>query len=48
MSDDVVNPKPEIEEGCKPKCIKAWLEYEVRAFHVDGRPSDVHECTRFK
>jgi hypothetical protein len=31
MSDEeIVNPKPEIEESCKPKCIKAWLEYEVR------------------
>jgi len=45
MSDDVVNPKPEIEEACKPKCIKAWLEYEVRAFQVDRSPFDVHKCT---
>ncbi len=27
--EESVNPKPEIEESCKPKCIKAWLEYEV-------------------
>jgi hypothetical protein len=30
--EEAVNPKPEIEESCKPKCIKAWLEYEVRNF----------------
>ena len=30
MSDEeVINPKPEIEEACKPSCIKAWLQYEV-------------------
>ena len=27
--EEVINPKPEIEEACKPSCIKAWLQYEV-------------------
>jgi hypothetical protein len=28
--EEPVNPKPELEEACKPACIKAWLEYQVR------------------
>jgi len=27
--EEPVCPKPEIEEACKPKCIKLWLEYQV-------------------
>ena len=31
MSDDEpVNPKPEIEEKCRPACVKHWIAYEVR------------------
>lgn len=30
MSDEeVVCPKPELEETCKPQCIKYFLEYQV-------------------
>jgi len=30
MSDEEpLNPKPELEEACKPRCIKALLEYQV-------------------
>lgn len=30
MSDeDPVCPKPEIEESCKPKCVKYLLQYQV-------------------
>jgi ubiquinol-cytochrome c reductase subunit 6 len=31
MSDEEpVDPKAEIEDSCKPRCIKSYLEYKVR------------------
>lgn len=27
--EEVVCPKPELEERCKPRCVKYLLEYEV-------------------
>ena len=29
--DEPVDPKPEVEESCKPKCVKQLLAYQVRA-----------------
>lgn len=49
MSDEEpVNPKPELEEACKPRCIKALLEYQVssklgsvRAFNPNTLTSNI-------
>ena len=27
--EEPVNPQLEVEESCKPQCVKAWLEYEA-------------------
>lgn len=27
--EEPVNPQIEVEESCKPQCVKAWLEYQV-------------------
>lgn len=29
MADEEVNPQIEVEESCKPQCVKAWLEYQA-------------------
>ena len=34
MADEVVCPKPELEERCKPRCVKYLLEYEARSVHI--------------
>ncbi len=33
MSEEAVDIKPELEEKCRPQCVKHWLAYEV------GRPA---------
>lgn len=32
--EEVVDPKPEVEDSCKPRCVKQLLSYEVR--HLFG------------
>ncbi|KAI8106031.1 hypothetical protein M9435_000581 [Picochlorum sp. BPE23] len=43
--EEAVNPKPEIEESCKPKCIKAWLEYEACQKRVGEDTTGEAHCT---
>ncbi|GBG32669.1 Cytochrome b-c1 complex subunit 6 [Hondaea fermentalgiana] len=52
MSDDPVDPRPEIEEACKPGCQKYWKEYEACAErvqakgegHCSGQYFDFYHC----
>lgn len=30
--EEPVNPQQEVEESCKPQCVKAWLEYQASLF----------------
>lgn len=32
------DPKPEIEEGCKVECLKAWNEYKACAERIKNEP----------
>ena len=38
MSDEAVNPTIEVEESCKPKCVKALVAYEVRLAPAHVQP----------
>jgi len=52
MSDEPVDPRPEIEEKCKPGCAKYWKEYEACAErvqqkgegHCSGQYFDFYHC----
>ncbi|CAG9463530.1 unnamed protein product [Pedinophyceae sp. YPF-701] len=49
MSDEVVCKKPELEEECKPKCIKFLAEYQacaerVQADTTGARPLQRQSC----
>ena len=35
--EEPVNPQIEVEEACKPQCVKAWLVYQASP-SADGRP----------
>lgn len=37
MADEEVNPQIEVEESCKPQCVKAWLEYQASGGGGPGR-----------
>ena len=43
--EEIVNPKPEIEEACRPQCVKALLAYEQCAARIaDDQTGEAH-CT---
>eukprot|EP00249_Psilotum_nudum_P006522 c19844_g1_i1 orf=171-386(+) len=44
-ADELVDPKPEIEELCKPKCVKQWLEYQACAKRVEEDETGHKHCT---
>jgi hypothetical protein len=39
--EEPVNPQIEVEESCKPQCVKAWLEYQVRLSPAAGQQQAV-------
>lgn len=48
MSDEEpVSPQGEVEESCKPQCVKAWLEYQASAarWGVLDPPAPHAQCT---
>ncbi|KAL6767010.1 QCR6 [Auxenochlorella protothecoides x Auxenochlorella symbiontica] len=45
MSDEVVCPKPEEEERCKPRCTKYLLEYEACGERVKNDTTGEAHCT---
>ncbi|BBN09837.1 ubiquinol-cytochrome c reductase subunit 6 [Marchantia polymorpha subsp. ruderalis] len=48
MSDDAedpVDPKPEIEENCKPKCVKQLLQYQACTKRVEDDDTGSKHCT---
>lgn len=52
MSDDAENPKPAIEDACKPECMKQLLAYQRctkrikghQGAHCTGQYFDYWEC----
>ena len=43
--EEIVNPKPEIEEACRPQCVKSLLAYEQCAARIaDDQTGEAH-CT---
>ena len=43
--EEPVNPRPEIEEACRPQCVKPMLEYEKCATRIaDDQTGEAH-CT---
>eukprot|EP00240_Pyramimonas_obovata_P019041 CAMPEP_0118933272 /NCGR_PEP_ID=MMETSP1169-20130426/11860_1 /TAXON_ID=36882 /ORGANISM="Pyramimonas obovata, Strain CCMP722" /LENGTH=69 /DNA_ID=CAMNT_0006876011 /DNA_START=82 /DNA_END=291 /DNA_ORIENTATION=+ len=46
MSDEEpVDPKPEIEEACKPRCVKALLAYQACAERIESDETGEAHCT---
>jgi len=46
MSDEeVVDPKSDIEESCKPSCIKQLLAYQACAKRIKGDTTGEAHCT---
>ncbi|CAI5490379.1 unnamed protein product, partial [Closterium sp. Naga37s-1] len=43
--DEPVDPKPEIEEGCRPKCVKQLLAYEACVKRIEGDETGEKHCT---
>ncbi|KAL4423424.1 hypothetical protein ABPG77_010002 [Micractinium sp. CCAP 211/92] len=43
--EEPVNPQIEVEESCKPQCVKAWLEYQACAERVEKDESGEAHCT---
>jgi ubiquinol-cytochrome c reductase subunit 6 len=45
--EEIVNPIPEIEEACRPQCVKALLAYEQCATRIadDQGGEDNPHCT---
>ncbi|KAI3912955.1 hypothetical protein MKW98_019308, partial [Papaver atlanticum] len=41
--EDPINPKEYLEESCKPKCVKALLEYKNCTKRIEG--DDTKHCT---
>eukprot|EP00924_Labyrinthula_sp_SR-Ha-C_P000737 maker-scaffold_7-snap-gene-2.18-mRNA-1 protein AED:0.35 eAED:0.35 QI:159/1/1/1/1/1/3/121/68 len=54
MGDELIDPKPLLEEKCKPKCSSWWKEYEACAervrksnnpeAHCSGQYFDFYHC----
>uniref|UniRef100_A0A061R170 Cytochrome b-c1 complex subunit 6 n=1 Tax=Tetraselmis sp. GSL018 TaxID=582737 RepID=A0A061R170_9CHLO len=46
MSDeDPVCPKPELEEKCKPSCVKALVEYQACVERIEKDTTGEAHCT---
>eukprot|EP00192_Tetraselmis_astigmatica_P022868 CAMPEP_0117663408 /NCGR_PEP_ID=MMETSP0804-20121206/8589_1 /TAXON_ID=1074897 /ORGANISM="Tetraselmis astigmatica, Strain CCMP880" /LENGTH=68 /DNA_ID=CAMNT_0005470409 /DNA_START=69 /DNA_END=275 /DNA_ORIENTATION=+ len=45
MSDEVACPKPEIEEKCKPNCVKALVEYQACTERIEKDTTGEAHCT---
>ena len=45
--EEIVNPRPEIEEACRPQCVKALLAYEQCTTRIadDQGGEDNPHCT---
>jgi ubiquinol-cytochrome c reductase subunit 6 len=43
--EEVINPKPLVEEKCKPQCIKAFLKYEECAKRIAEDTTGEAHCT---
>ncbi|OAE27544.1 hypothetical protein AXG93_2225s1050 [Marchantia polymorpha subsp. ruderalis] len=44
-AEDPVDPKPEIEENCKPKCVKQLLQYQACTKRVEDDDTGSKHCT---
>ncbi|XP_058191861.1 cytochrome b-c1 complex subunit 6-1, mitochondrial [Rhododendron vialii] len=46
MSDEEpVDPKKELEEACKPKCVKSLIDYKKCVERIQGDESGHKHCT---
>ncbi|KAH7836061.1 hypothetical protein Vadar_032372 [Vaccinium darrowii] len=43
--EEPVDPKKELEEACKPKCVKHLLEYKKCVKRIEGDESGHKHCT---
>eukprot|EP00897_Mesotaenium_endlicherianum_P001552 jgi/Mesen1/1424/ME001303S00471 len=43
--DEPVDSKPEIEESCKPRCVKQLLAYEACAERIEKSDNEEAHCT---
>eukprot|EP00976_Prorocentrum_cordatum_P103719 1193578-Prorocentrum_minimum.AAC.3 len=45
MSDEEICPKPELEEACKPHCVKSLLAYQACAERIEADETGEAHCT---
>jgi len=43
--EEVIDPKAQIEETCKPKCVKFLMEYEACAERIKKDTTGEAHCT---
>ncbi|KAK3031534.1 hypothetical protein RJ639_036048, partial [Escallonia herrerae] len=43
--DEPVDPKKYLEESCKPKCVKSYLDYQACAKRVETDETGHKHCT---
>eukprot|EP00216_Chloropicon_sp_CCMP2111_P004210 CAMPEP_0198234604 /NCGR_PEP_ID=MMETSP1446-20131203/589_1 /TAXON_ID=1461542 ORGANISM="Unidentified sp, Strain CCMP2111" /NCGR_SAMPLE_ID=MMETSP1446 /ASSEMBLY_ACC=CAM_ASM_001112 /LENGTH=80 /DNA_ID=CAMNT_0043915409 /DNA_START=9 /DNA_END=251 /DNA_ORIENTATION=- len=45
VEDDVVDIRPELEETCKPKCVKAFVQYQQCVERIASDTTGDAHCT---
>ena len=43
--EEAVDTRPELEEYCKPKCVKAWVAYQECVDRVEKDTTGEAHCT---